>query len=51
MLLNPSKTEIRLIKLHLRPINTSILRDLTLRYNLIYVSLDDKLDYIALLYT
>ena len=51
MPLDPSKTEIRLIKLHPRPANTSIVRDLTPRCDLIHVSLDDKLDYAALSYT
>jgi hypothetical protein len=51
MPLDPSKTEIRLIKLHPRPANTSTQRDLTPRCDLIHVSLDDKPDYAALSYT
>jgi hypothetical protein len=49
--LDPSKTEIRLIKLHPRPANTSTQRDLTPRCDLIHVSLDNKPDYAALSYT
>lgn len=50
MPLDPSKTEIRLIKLYPRPAKTSMKRDLAPRCDLIHVSLNDKPDYCALSY-